>query len=272
MHRAGGEATNTGLAALDPDRSTSLGGRYPHSQGKSITGGFVYRGCNYPKLQGKYIFGDYVSGRIWAISQPAGANANATATAKGSSMWDARELTWGDASVCTGGLTGEIPRGILAFGQDRRGELYILTSRSAKSSEPDGYVHRIIEPTLRADPSQCGGGGGGGGATGLQEPPPAPPASSGPGTAGGGSAQTGSTTGAAEGGVGAGPDAGGARSDVPGGTAAGTSVVDAPAMGASSSAPAANGDARGTADADSGARAEGSALAAAAAAGALVLF
>jgi glucose/arabinose dehydrogenase len=35
--------------------------------GKSITGGYVYRGSANPSLYGKYIYGDYVSGRMWAL-------------------------------------------------------------------------------------------------------------------------------------------------------------------------------------------------------------
>ena len=34
---------------------------YNHSVGKSIVGGYVYRGCQNPNLYGKYIFGDTVS-------------------------------------------------------------------------------------------------------------------------------------------------------------------------------------------------------------------
>jgi uncharacterized repeat protein (TIGR03806 family) len=37
-------------------------------QGRSVTGGFVYRGQNIPSLHGKYIFGDYVSGNIWSLA------------------------------------------------------------------------------------------------------------------------------------------------------------------------------------------------------------
>lgn len=40
---------------------------YNHSQGQSITGGYVYEGSQLPVLQGAYIYGDFVSGRIWAL-------------------------------------------------------------------------------------------------------------------------------------------------------------------------------------------------------------
>jgi uncharacterized repeat protein (TIGR03806 family) len=40
---------------------------YDHSQGNSITGGYVYRGQNIPTLFGSYVYGDYSSGRIWSF-------------------------------------------------------------------------------------------------------------------------------------------------------------------------------------------------------------
>ena len=40
---------------------------YPHSEGESVTGGLVYRGSQLPELWGQYVFGDYESGRIWAL-------------------------------------------------------------------------------------------------------------------------------------------------------------------------------------------------------------
>lgn len=40
---------------------------YPRSDGQSITGGVVYRGTRLPELEGAYIFGDFGSGRIWAL-------------------------------------------------------------------------------------------------------------------------------------------------------------------------------------------------------------
>jgi glucose/arabinose dehydrogenase len=40
---------------------------YDRSQGISITGGFVYRGQKHTDLRGAYIYGDWGSGRVWAL-------------------------------------------------------------------------------------------------------------------------------------------------------------------------------------------------------------
>jgi glucose/arabinose dehydrogenase len=40
---------------------------YEHSLGEAVTGGFVYTGRLAPHLKGTFVFGDYVSGRIWAL-------------------------------------------------------------------------------------------------------------------------------------------------------------------------------------------------------------
>lgn len=40
---------------------------YPRSQGTTVVGGIVYRGMDVPSLMGSYLFGDYGSGRIWAL-------------------------------------------------------------------------------------------------------------------------------------------------------------------------------------------------------------
>ena len=37
--------------------------------GKSVTGGFVYRGSRIPAITGAYVFGDYVSGHIWTLQR-----------------------------------------------------------------------------------------------------------------------------------------------------------------------------------------------------------
>ncbi len=40
---------------------------YPHTVGKSITGGLVYRGPGVPQLTGGYLYADFVSGKLWAL-------------------------------------------------------------------------------------------------------------------------------------------------------------------------------------------------------------
>jgi glucose/arabinose dehydrogenase len=41
---------------------------YIHSEGISITGGFVYRGQRLPALRGWYLYGDWGNGRLWALN------------------------------------------------------------------------------------------------------------------------------------------------------------------------------------------------------------
>jgi uncharacterized repeat protein (TIGR03806 family) len=40
---------------------------YDHTQGLSITGGYVYRGNTIPAMRGQYIYSDFSSGTIWAL-------------------------------------------------------------------------------------------------------------------------------------------------------------------------------------------------------------
>lgn len=47
---------------------------YDHSEGCSVTGGYVYRGAD-PALDGIYFFGDYCSGRVWGLRYAAGRTA-----------------------------------------------------------------------------------------------------------------------------------------------------------------------------------------------------
>ncbi len=84
---------------------------YPHSDGISITGGFVYRGTKIPSLKGRYVFGDYGSGTVWSLAP----NGSAKAT-------DVRKET-------------NVPQ-LSSFGEDASGELY--------ATSLTGRLYRIV--------------------------------------------------------------------------------------------------------------------------------
>ncbi|OGD45837.1 glucose sorbosone dehydrogenase [Candidatus Bathyarchaeota archaeon RBG_16_48_13] len=58
LHYKGGNQTGLELPVYE----------YNHSLGYAIIGGYVYRGSALPQLRGAYVYGDYGSGRIWALA------------------------------------------------------------------------------------------------------------------------------------------------------------------------------------------------------------
>jgi glucose/arabinose dehydrogenase len=65
-HREGRHCYPPGTASCPGDFVDPLV-EYSHSEGISITGGFVYRGTVLAQLVGHYIYGDFGSGTIWAV-------------------------------------------------------------------------------------------------------------------------------------------------------------------------------------------------------------
>ena len=61
----GRQPVNTGIK-LGPTPIRPPVVEIPHTDGASVTGGYVYRGKKFPALVGKYVFGDWVTKRIWA--------------------------------------------------------------------------------------------------------------------------------------------------------------------------------------------------------------
>jgi quinoprotein glucose dehydrogenase len=95
---------------------------YPHAptagrkdDGKSITGGFVYRGKALPELVGVYVYGDYESGRIWGLVEKDGK------AARSGELID---------------LKPSSKLNIASFGEDQNGELFILAF--------DGRIHKLV--------------------------------------------------------------------------------------------------------------------------------
>ena len=89
---------------------------YDHVEGRSITGGYVYRGSAIPSMRGRYFFGDYATRRVWSL------NLRVNATTGEASPSTAADLV--DHTADLGGTT--ILGGISAFGIDAAGELYVV--------------------------------------------------------------------------------------------------------------------------------------------------
>ncbi len=85
---------------------------YGHSDNdKSVTGGYVYRGNLIPELNGYYIYGDFISGRIWALDNVSG-------------------------STVANNLLFETGLNISSFGTDQDNEIYICSF--------DGKIYKLI--------------------------------------------------------------------------------------------------------------------------------
>ncbi len=93
-------------AKLDPSRPDI---------GQSITGGYVYRGDKLKDLVGAYVYGDYQSGRIWAVRAKDGVGT------------ESGELI---------NISKAKPLNIAAFGEAPDGDLFILAF--------DGKIHRLV--------------------------------------------------------------------------------------------------------------------------------
>jgi uncharacterized repeat protein (TIGR01451 family) len=117
--REGSHTYNSNPPCDDPAYLATLTdpiAEYSHSEGRSVTGGFVYRGILYPALVGRYFFADYVEGKIWSLYK----------TASSPDTWSAPEL--------------ELDTGlsISGFGEDETGELYVV-------GYSDGTIRRLAD-------------------------------------------------------------------------------------------------------------------------------
>jgi glucose/arabinose dehydrogenase len=124
-----------GAHCFNPSSNCDPGGlvnpiaEYSHSDGCSITGGYIYRGCRIPDLRGTYFYSDWCNGRIWSFRYD------------GIALIDSTERT---AELAPGG--GRSIDNISSFGEDTQGELYII-------DHADGEIYKIVpaEPV----PSDC---------------------------------------------------------------------------------------------------------------------
>jgi glucose/arabinose dehydrogenase len=119
---------------------------YDHNQGCSVSGGYVYRGPTYRRMQGVYFYGDYCTGRIWALARDGG-------------TWQTQQLLDTSYAITT---FGEDESGELYLADADSGSLYRVTDRSgptvtctasASASVPAPGERRLLVPLV---PRGCG--------------------------------------------------------------------------------------------------------------------
>ena len=136
---AGLGGRNYGWRCLEADNIYNAGGcgtvnlytppafAYLHNSvttGKSVTGGYVYRGQDFPALQGHYVLGDYKSGNFWTVF-PDG-NGGWSHSFQGNLM---------GVDECS------------TFGEDAAGELYVAAYGS-------GTIYRVTDTSTPLDPGR----------------------------------------------------------------------------------------------------------------------
>ena len=97
-------------ADCDPTGLTPPVAEYGRTLGRTVTGGFIYRGARYPRLQGTYFFGDYADGKIFGLRLVDGA-------------WESNWLMETGLNIST---FGEDEQGNLYFADYAAGDIYLL--------------------------------------------------------------------------------------------------------------------------------------------------
>jgi putative heme-binding domain-containing protein len=83
---------------------------HDHTESRSITGGYFWGSDRLPELKGAYVYGDYVTGKVWALKH------------------EGEKITWKQELVDT-------PLQIVAFGPSADGEVYLV--------DWFGTIHRL---------------------------------------------------------------------------------------------------------------------------------
>jgi len=116
-----------GNHCYNPSSGCNTGGltlpiaEYGHDEGRSITGGYVYRGEKFPDMNGKYIFADW-TGKFFMLSRNQATN-----------EWNRYQLALKDLSTVFY---------VNSFGEDENGELYVL-GQSTVGPKKEGRIYQI---------------------------------------------------------------------------------------------------------------------------------
>lgn len=119
-----------GFHCFDPEQGCNASSyaapiaEYDHSEGVSVIGGYVYRGLEYPSLHGYYLFGDW-NGVLFYLKQ------------------DEKNKSWQRGPIYTEKENNEINGKINSFGEDERGNIYIVTQKLFGPKSPTGVIYKL---------------------------------------------------------------------------------------------------------------------------------
>ena len=109
---------------------------HSHAESASITGGFVYHGKQLPELEGAYVYGDYETGKIWAL------------------WYENGQIKRHEEIAST-------PVKIVTFGQGEDGDLYFIhwnkqstvhrLMRNPAAGQPSSFPRKLSESGLFSD-------------------------------------------------------------------------------------------------------------------------
>jgi glucose/arabinose dehydrogenase len=110
-----------GNALIDPVIEFTNSRTSSNGLGNVSIGGYVYQGDKLPFLSGYYLFG--------VLAQdPEGANGAVFAAVRSGTTWDYTKVSFSNQD------NGELNKLLLGFGQDKKGEVYLLTSDGTSNS------------------------------------------------------------------------------------------------------------------------------------------
>lgn len=120
--------------------------QYDHEDGRSVIGGFVYRGSALPELQGKYVFGDLTTGSGSFFSQP-GRLFYIDPYDELGQLKDPNDVQIREFLITSGDGTPELA--LLSFGLDEQGEIHIVGFGTTDGvNDNKGTVRKIVSARL----------------------------------------------------------------------------------------------------------------------------
>ena len=107
----------------------------PGGLGATVIGGHVYRGRALPQFSGRYVFGD------WSRDEEEPDGSLFVAKPRNERLWQLQQLRIATSP------TGRVGSYVLGFGQDREGEMYVLTTDREGPAGTTGQVFRLVRPS-----------------------------------------------------------------------------------------------------------------------------